>query len=131
MEQHEQRIALAVALYREVAAMRAEGASPGGLVFILLEELVDCLDAMGGAIATGQRERRNDVRRRAEAIVFSLDVTLDVGAGALSDRLGAIYREVGSLIGAAVAENDPDRCHRARDLVEPIAEAWREIAQAA
>lgn len=128
MEQHEQLIARAIAAYREVAATRIEGASPGELVLLLLEELADCLDGLGGAIAGGQVQRQVRVRTRGETILFSLESSLNDSAGLLSDRLGLIYREVGRLMALAVAENDPDRCSYARGLVEPIAEAWRTIA---
>lgn len=128
MEQHEQLIARAIAAYREVAATRIEGASPGELVLLLLEELADCLDGLGGAIAGGQVQRQVRVRTRGETILFSLESSLNDSAGLLSDRLGLIYREVGRLMALAVAENDPDRCSHARQLVEPIVEAWREIA---
>jgi flagellar protein FliS len=130
MEQHEQLIARAIAAYREVAATRIEGASPGGLVLILLEELIDCLDGLGGAIAAGQTLRQNKLRARSEAILFSLEASLD-GAGSLSDRLRQIYREVARSMVSAVVENDPDRCSQAREMVEPIAEAWREIVKPA
>jgi flagellar biosynthetic protein FliS len=126
MEQHEQLIARAIAAYRAVAASRIDVASPGGLVLMLIEELIDCLDALGGSIEAGQVQRRNNVRGRGETILFSLKASLD-GAGSLSDRLEQIYREVGRLIVAAVVENDPDRCNQARALMEPIAEAWRGI----
>lgn len=128
MEQHEQLIARAIAAYREVAATRIDCASPGGLVLLLLEELIDCLDGLGGAIAADQSLRRNRVKGRGETILFSLEASLD-GAGKLSDRLGQIYHEVARLMVIAVAENDPDRCSQARDMVEPIAEAWREIIE--
>ncbi|CAN5311014.1 N/A [soil metagenome] len=131
MEQHEQLIARAIAAYREVAATRVDCATPGGLVVLLLDELIDCIDGLGGAIAAGQTLRRDRVKGQGETILFSLEASLtDDGAG-LSDRLGRIYREVGRLMVAAGAENDPDRCKQARELVEPIAEAWREITQTA
>jgi flagellin-specific chaperone FliS len=128
MEQHEQLIARAVAAYRGVAAMQVEDATPGGLVVILLDELMDCLDGMSGAIATGCELRRDKVRGRGEAILFSLEASLDGSVGSLSEKLWRIYTEVRRLMLSAVAENDPDRCILARALVEPIAEAWREIA---
>jgi flagellin-specific chaperone FliS len=131
MEQHEQLIARAVAAYREVSATRVDCASPGGLVSLLLEELIDCIDGLRGAIAAGQGARRDSVKRRGESILFSLEASLNGEAGILTDRLTRIYREVRQLMASAVAENDPDRCIKARDLIEPIAEAWRAIAQTA
>jgi flagellar biosynthetic protein FliS len=127
MEQHEQLIARAIAAYREVAATRVDCASPGGLVLLLLEEMVDCLDGLGGAITADQDRRRSKIRGRAETILFSLEASLDPDAGVLSKRLGLIYREVGRLMVSAVAEHDPDRCKQARELIGPIVEAWREI----
>ncbi|MDB5714346.1 MAG: hypothetical protein JWO15_1743 [Sphingomonadales bacterium] len=131
MEQHEQLIARAIAAYREVAATRVDGASPGGLVLMSLEELIDCLDAVAGAIAVGQSKRRDKMRARAETFLFSLQTSLNGDAGTLSLSLARIYREVARLMAAAVVENDPERCDRARDLVEPLVEAWREIVQTA
>jgi flagellar biosynthetic protein FliS len=130
MEQHEQLIARAIAAYRAVAATRIDAASPGRLVLMLIEELIDCLDGLGGAIAVGQNLWRNKVRGRGETILFSLEASLD-GAGTLSERLALIYREVGRLMASAVAENDPDRCNQARELMEPIAQAWRQIVEPA
>jgi flagellar biosynthetic protein FliS len=128
MEQHEQLIARAVAAYRGIAAMRVEDATPGGLVVMLLDELIDCLDGMSGAIAAGCVLRRDKVKGRGEAILFSLEASLDGSAGSLSERLWRIYSEVRRLMIFAVVENDLDRCIQARALLEPIAEAWREIA---
>jgi flagellar biosynthetic protein FliS len=131
MEQHEQLIARAVAAYRGVAATRVEDATPGGLVAILLDELIDCLDRMGGAIEAGCDGRRDEARERGEAILFALEASLDDRAGSLGGKLWRIYSEVRRLMVCAVVENDPERCGQARVLLEPIAEAWREIAQTA
>ena len=130
MEQREQLIARAAA-YRGVAATRVEDASPGELVAILLDELIDWLADMGGAMAAGCDRRRDKAKRRGEAILFALEASLDGGAGSLGGKMSRIYTEVRRLMASAVAENDPDRCNQARALLEPIAEAWREIGQAA
>lgn len=130
MEQHEQLIARAAA-YRGVAATRVEDASPGGLVAILLDEMIDWLADMGGAMALGCNRRRDGAKGRAEAILFALDASLDGNAGSLGEKMSRIYAEVRRLMISAVVENDPDRCNQARVLLEPIAEAWREIGQAA
>jgi flagellar biosynthetic protein FliS len=126
MEQHEQLIARAIAAYRAVAATRIDVATPGGLVLMLLEELIDALDGLGGAIVAGQKLRRHRLKGRGETILFSLEASLD-GGGTLSQRMGQIYREVRRLMALALTENEPDRCSQAREMIEPIAEAWREI----
>lgn len=119
------------AAYRGVAATRVEDASPGRVVAILLDELSDWLAGMGGAIAAGCDQRRDSAKGRAEAILFALEASLNGDAGSLGGKMGRIYAEVGRLIVSAAAENDPERCNQARALLEPIAEAWREIGQAA
>jgi flagellin-specific chaperone FliS len=130
MEQHEQLIARAAA-YRGVAATRAETASPEGLVAILLDELIDRLLGMGGAMAVGCEPRRDEAKRGAEAILFALEASLNGDAGSLGGRMSRIYAEVRRLLDSGVAENAPDRCNQARALLDPVAEAWREIGQAA
>lgn len=110
-------------------AARVEGVQAGGLVVVLLDELLDCLDALGGALAYEQVVRRNRERGRIDAILLSLEVTLNADAGDLSLRLGSIYRTVRGMVALGVAQNDPDRCKQARGLIEPIAEAWRTVTQ--
>lgn len=121
----------AAAVYRQVdQSSRVEAASAHGLVAILLHEALDQIDAMAAALGRGRVAPA--VQARAQGILHALEASLDHRSGGTTAALMAqVYRETRRCLTKAADEVDPFWCKQARLTVEPIAEAWGQIAQAA
>ncbi len=121
----------AAAVYRQVdQSSRVEAASSHGLVNILLNEALDQIDAMASSLSRGRRGL--EAQSRAIGILHALEASLDHRSGGTTAALMAqVYREARRCLSKAAAEVDPFWCKQARSTVEPIAEAWEQIAQAA
>ncbi len=120
----------AAAVYRQVdQSSRVEAASAHGLVTILLAETLDQIDAMASSLARGRRP--NEAQARALGILHALEASLDYRSGGTTAALmGQVYRETRRCLAKAAEEVDPFWCKQARSTVEPIAEAWGQIANA-
>ncbi len=121
----------AAAAYREVdRASRVEGASAHGLVAILLGELLDQIDIVTTAMSRGQQAHGQVAR--AQAILHALETSLDHRTGGTTAGLMAqVYREARRCLTQASQEFNPLWCKQARQTLEPIVDAWGQIAQAA
>jgi flagellar secretion chaperone FliS len=119
------------AAYRAVdQASRVEGASPHALVVILFEEALDQIDIIAAGLTRGRRP--DEAQVRAHAILHALEAGLDHrAAGPMAALLATVYRETRRCIQRAADQTDPFWCKRARETMEPVASAWRDIAQAA
>ncbi len=74
----------------------------------------------------------HEAQARAFGILHALEASLDHRAGGTTAALMAqVYREARRCLTRAAEEIDPFWCKQARATVEPIAEAWGAIAQAA
>ncbi len=123
------RFGAAKARYQNVdLSSRIEGASPHGLVVILLEELLKSLDAMGAAWARRDFGQRGTRQSRALSILHGLEASLDHEKGGdVAASLATIYREARRLIVAAGRDGDPALLTRARAMLAEIASAWDAI----
>ena len=121
----------AAAAYRQIdQSSRVEAASAHGLVTILMGEALDQIDAMTAALSRGKRA--HDALARAQGILHALEASLDHQTGGTTATLMAqVYRETRRCLAKAAEEVDPFWCKQARLTVEPIADAWGQIAQAA
>lgn len=117
--------------YRQVdQSTRIEGASPHGLVTILLEEAVVQIGAIEAAYGRGQRAHQ--AQARVQGILHALEASLDHARGGDTALLMArVYREARRCLTRAAEDGDPLMCRRARETLDPIADAWTQIAQAA
>jgi flagellar secretion chaperone FliS len=117
----------AAAAYRRIdQTSRVEGASPHALVSILLDEVLDQIDAIAAAFARGQRP--HVAQARAQSILHALEASLDHRSGGTTSSLMAqVYRETRRCLLVAAEEIDPFWCKQARQTVEPIAQAWGQI----
>jgi flagellar secretion chaperone FliS len=106
-------------------------ASPGRLLVMLYERLVLDLSQAEGALRTGDRELASKQLLHAQEIILELRATLDLsvweGAAGLAQLYSFLLTE---LIGANVTA-DADRVAGTRTLVEPLLDAWRQVAMAA
>lgn len=121
----------AAAAYRHVAqSSRVAAATPHALVGILLDEVLDQIDSMHAALRRGRRA--HEAQTRAMAILHALEASLDHRSGGTTAMLmGQVYREARRCLLRAAEQINPLWCKQARATVEPIAEAWGQIAQAA
>ena len=125
----------AAAAYRRIdQTARVEGASPHALVGILLDEVLDQIDAMTATLMRGQRPHM--AQARAHSILHALEASLNYrSGGTTADLMAQVYRETRRCLARADEEIDPFWCKQARQTVEPIVQAWgqigRTLAQAA
>jgi flagellar protein FliS len=109
-------------------ASRVEGASPHGLVSILLDELMKALEAMAAACARRDFSQRGAAQARALNMLNGLESSLDFDKGGeIAESLASIYAEGRRLVIAGARDNDPDQVLRARTMVGEIASAWQAI----
>lgn len=105
-------------------------AGPAKLLTMLYDRLLLDLDRGEVALRAGQRAEATQHLAHAQEIVAELIANLDVGAWDGGDRLLSIYTYLLSeLIGAGLS-GDADRAAACRTVVAPLAETWREAAQA-
>ena len=121
----------AAASYRHVDQMsRVGAASAHGLVEILLSEALEQITVADSLLA--RKRSVLTVNARLQGILHALEASLDHSAGGTTARLmDAVYQETRRCMARAAAENDPEWIKRAEGTLRPVAEAWREIAQAA
>jgi flagellar secretion chaperone FliS len=121
----------AAAVYRQIdQSSRVEAASAHGLVAILLGEALDQIDAMDAVLGRGRQA--HGAMARVHGILHALEASLDHRVGGTTAALmGQVYRETRRCLAKAADEVDPFWCKQARLTLEPIAEAWGQIAQAA
>ncbi len=109
-------------------ASRVEGASPHGLVAILLDELMKSLEAMAAACNRRDYSQRGTAQARALNMLNGLESSLDYEKGGeIAQSLASIYAEARRLTIAAGRDNDPEHVLRARTMVGEIASAWQAI----
>jgi len=109
---------------------RTAGASPHALVAILFEE---CLEGIAVLEAAYQRGRPAHAENaRVHGILHALEASLDHRTGGETAALMArVYREARRCLTEGASRIDPLWCDRARATLEPVADAWTQIAQAA
>ena len=109
-------------------ASRVEGASPHGLVSILLDELMKALEAMAAACNRRDWSQRGTAQARALNMLNGLESSLDFEKGGeIAQSLASIYREARRLTLAGARDNDAEQVLRARTMVGEIASAWQAI----
>lgn len=120
-------------MYKQVGlSTGVEDASPHRLVAMLFEGLLESLARARGAMRSGDIEAKCMALGRASRIVDEgLKGALNVPAGgAVAQNLDALYNYVSHRLLIANLRNDVaavDECYR---LIEPVADAWNEIAAA-
>jgi flagellar protein FliS len=109
-------------------ASRVEGASPHGLVSILLDELMKSLEAMAAACNRRDFSQRGAAQSRALNMINGLETSLDFEKGGeIAQSLASIYREARRLTLAGARDNDAQQVLSARTMVGEIASAWQAI----
>lgn len=114
--------------YRDVdVAARVEGATPHGLISILLDELLRAIDTLRAAERAGGRLPA--VQSRALSILHGLEAGLDFEKGGeIARSLAAIYREARRLVGMAHGPPRAPALDQAHVMLGEIASAWATLA---
>lgn len=102
-------------------------ADPHQLVAMLLEGAMERIARARGAARNGDRAQRLHNVSAAIAIVEYLNLSLDRGAGAISERLAALYDFCLRHLAQANAADDADMLDEVADVLRPIKQAWDEM----
>ncbi len=117
--------------YKRVGAETSvQNANPHQLVHLLFEEFFQCIANAKGAL------ERNDIATKGMAIgkaVRILEEGLKAGlnqekGGALAENLSRVYDYCVMRLTIANVKNDMTILTEVRGVIEPIAQAWREIS---
>jgi flagellar protein FliS len=103
-------------------------ASPARLLVMLYDRLLLDLSHGEAALRTGDRETASDRLIHAQEILLELRGSLDVTGWVGAPRLAQLYSFLLTQLIQANVRREPDRVASCRDLVQPLAEAWREAA---
>lgn len=120
-----------LSVYRAVDhGARTAGASPHALVAILFEECLEGIAILELNYRRGRHARAENAR--IHGIIYALEASLDhSGGGETAALMARVYCEARRCLTEAASRIDPLWCKRARATLEPIADAWAHIAQAA
>lgn len=102
-------------------------ASPHQLVAMLLEGALDRIAQARGAARNGDRASRLKNVAASIAILEYLNLSLDRGAGALSERLAALYDFCLRHLAQANAADDAGMLDEVADVLRPIKQAWDDM----
>jgi flagellar secretion chaperone FliS len=121
----------AAGAYRQVGmSTSVEDASPHRLIELLFDGYVEAISQARGALRNGQIEAKGKAIARAARIVDEgLKAALDLRAGgALAQDLHALYDYLGKRLTLANVRNDDSMLEECVRLIEPLRQAWRDIA---
>lgn len=105
-------------------------ASPHRLIAMLFDGLFSALAQAEGALQSGQRELKNQAISRALRIVdegLKSGLNLEQG-GPLAEQLHQLYSYAGVRLLQANLRDDAEALQEVRRLLEPVRDAWSQIA---
>lgn len=117
----------AVQLRNHYARDSVQTASPSRLVTMLYDRLARDLDVAEAAIALPDLEQAHGALRHAQDIVSELTVSLDVERWSQADSLLQLYGWLMRQLVTANVTKDVAAIAAAREVVEPLREAWHEV----
>jgi flagellar secretion chaperone FliS len=103
-------------------------ASPARLLVMLYDRLLLDLSQGEAALRAGEREMASDRLIHAQDIVLELRASLDVTGWTGAPGLAQLYSFLLTELIRANVRQEPDRVAGCRDVVQPLAEAWRQAA---
>lgn len=106
-----------------------ETVSPGRLVVMLYDRLVQDLVVAEAALAARDLKAASDNLVHAQDIVLELRSGLDVTAWSGAPGLAQLYVFIYDQLVAANVSKDAERVVQVRGLVEPMRDAWAEAAR--
>lgn len=120
------------AAYRKVnVETLIHAAGPHQLITLLFDELMRCLNAARGAMASGDMTGKGaGIGKAVRILEEGLKAGLDNREKVLAPNLRLLYDGVIMRLTLANLRNDPAPLDEAVQLVAPIQDAWRQIAGA-
>jgi flagellar protein FliS len=116
-----------IAKYRTQQVMTA---SPAQLVYMLYDRAIASLKEAIAAIEAGEIEARWRANNRAIDIINHLWSTLDMNAGGeIARNLDKLYPFMTMRLVQVDIRNSPAPAREVIALLEPLRDAWRELAQ--
>jgi flagellar protein FliS len=112
-------------------ATAATTLTPANLLVMCYDALVTHMDVAATAIDAGDLAQANDRLVKAQALLFELETSLDTTVWAAAQGLADLYGFIGQQLVAANLDKDTARVRACRDLIAPLADAWRQAAQEA
>ena len=103
-------------------------APPGRLVVLLYDGATKFLRQGAVAMRHSNIERSNKSIQRAEAIISELNVTLDMSAGEIAERLRAIYLFSRRHLAEARLERNPEKIDAVSRMLGELRQSWAQIA---
>lgn len=103
-------------------------ANPAQLLTMLYDRLVKDLNAAEQGLGARDIQASHTALIHAQDIVFELDATLDVTVWKEGEALKRLYEWVLEQLVEANMTKDVQFVHNAREVVEPIREAWHQVA---
>ncbi len=103
-------------------------ASPQRLVVMLYDRLLLDFDRAYAALLRGDHDHSHQALVHAQDIVHELQATLDVSVWAAGEALVQIYQYVTRLLVEANLRKHAPLVAECRELMEPLAQTWRDIA---
>lgn len=106
-----------------------QNANPHHLVHLLFEELLQSISNARGSMARQQiAEKGAAIGKAVRILDEGLKAALDVEQGGeLAENLSRLYDYCIVQLTYANARNDDDLLQEVRSLIEPVAQAWRDI----
>ena len=111
--------------------IQVETSSPAGLITLLFDALRTDLYGAETALRESDNERAHARLLRAQEIVMELMTSLDPAGGEIPQQLAALYEYMHRRLIEANLQKDLAIVREVAALVEPIAEAWKQAAEAA
>ena len=104
-------------------------ASPAKLVYMLYDRAIASLREAVDAIEKGEIEKRWRANKRAQDILEHMFSTLDTDRGGeIGENLGRLLPYMMLRLPDVDIHNDPAPAREVITLLEPLRDAWREIA---
>lgn len=104
-------------------------ASPAKLVSMLYDKAIVSLKEAIAAIAAGEIETRWKANKRAVEIIGHMWSTLDrEKGGEIAANLDDLFSYMLRRLPEVDFKNDPAPAHEVIELLEPLAQSWRDIA---
>lgn len=104
-------------------------ASPSKLVYMLYDRAISSLREAIAAIEEGEIEKRWKANNRAQEIIQHMWATLNVDdSGEIGDNLNRLLPYMMLRLPDVDLQNDPEPAREVIILLEPLRDAWRQIA---
>lgn len=114
---------------RQYQTQQIMTASPAMLVFMLFDKAISSLNAAVRAIAANDVQERWRANNRAMEIISHLQMTLNMELGGeVAENLDRLYGFMLNRLPRVDMKNDPKPAEEVIELLEPLRESWRELA---